>query len=105
MRLLCSGDIEDAYAFAQKCLEFADTKEVGKAILKDIAGRRGKAEEKEAEMDVGGASAASGSAARMRANSDGDDDDDEEEEDGIGRRPQRTGRRDLEPMNLTFDTP
>ena len=86
-------------------MEFADTKEVGKAILKDIAGRRGKAEEKEAEMDVGGASAASGSAARMRANSDGDDDDDDEEdEDGLLRRP-RNGRKDLEPMNLTFDTP
>ena len=47
---------------------------------------------------------ASGSAARMRANSDGDDEDDEEDEDGIVRRP-RNGRRDLEPMNLTFDTP
>ena len=78
---------------------------MGKAILKDIAGRRGKTEEKEAEMEVGASATASGSAARMRANSDGDDDDDEEEEDGIGRRPHRTGRRDLEPMNLTFDTP
>ena len=40
----------------------------------------------------------------MRANSEGDDDDEEEDEDGIVRRP-RNGRRDLEPMNLTFDTP
>ena len=74
---------------------------MGKAILKDIAGRRGKTEEKE-EMDVGGGGGgAPVSAARMRADSDGDDDDEEE---GIGRRSHR-GRRELEPTNLTFDTP
>ena len=73
---------------------------MGKAILKDIAGRRGKTEDKE-EMDVGGGGAPV-SAARMRADSDGDEDDDEEE--GIGRRSHH-GKRELEPTNLTFDTP
>ena len=33
--------LEFAYHYAQKCTEFADTREEGKALLKDIAARRG----------------------------------------------------------------
>ena len=38
---LKKGNLDKAYEYSQKCTEFADTKEEGKALLKEIANRRG----------------------------------------------------------------
>ena len=35
-----AGQFDDAYEFAQKCTEFADQREEGKAFLKEISSRR-----------------------------------------------------------------
>lgn len=37
---LKKGHMEDAYNFAQKCTEFAESKAEGKALLKEIARRK-----------------------------------------------------------------
>ena len=98
--------MEDAFAFAQKCLEFADTKENGKSILKEIASRRAKGKDgggtemdedgnvsKEDKDDSSSTPGTSAAAARMRA-SGRPNSDDEEEEGGE--------RKSLEPMSLSF---
>ena len=91
------GQYEDAYQYAQKCTEFQDTREEGKALLKEIASRRGSVHYKEDPADkpilkqpkedqldpdasgVGGPEGYVGSPAVANAS-----------------------HRDLEPMNLTF---
>ncbi len=108
---LIAGDLEDAFAFGQKCLEFADTKESGKSILKEIASRRGKNKGSEMEdesIDGGneggeGSASGSGTAARMRAaDRPNSDDDDDEGRGGQQQQQQPGGGGGLEPMNLNF---
>ncbi len=78
--------LEDAYHFGQKCTEFADTCEEGKAILKEIANRRAQLQRTRLMMEEGYESVLAASAAQEDAS--------------LAEDQPRRG--ELEPMNLTF---
>ncbi|PSN36214.1 Cell division cycle protein 23 [Blattella germanica] len=48
--------VDDAYKYAQKCLEFEETKEEGKALLRTIAQKRSQQEEGEMQVEEDSAS-------------------------------------------------
>ncbi|XP_067007530.2 cell division cycle protein 23 homolog isoform X3 [Anabrus simplex] len=50
------GQLDDAYPYAQKCLEYEETKEEGKALLKTIAQKRSEEDEGEMQAEEGLAS-------------------------------------------------
>lgn len=47
------NQVDDAYQYAQKCLEYEETKEEGKALLRTIAQRRSQQEEGDMQVDEG----------------------------------------------------
>ncbi|XP_059082328.1 cell division cycle protein 23 homolog [Tigriopus californicus] len=80
---LDKDQLEDAFEYAQKCTEFADTKEDGKSMLKEITNKRAQ----RGEVHPGGVmvfSSTSGNTTDQPT------------------RPFPRTSRDLEPMNLTF---
>ena len=99
------GNFDEAYEYAQKCTEFADTREDGKALLKEISLQRGDNEHDRTESLLHQSSDHhrglhrdvervlrdnNGSFARSPPNNDS------------GGSPSATNDLELEPMNLTF---
>jgi len=72
--------VDDAYQYAQKCLEFEETKEEGKALLRTIAQKRSQQEEGEMQIEEDSASVI-----RVRP-----------------RLAEGTPNNQLSPMNLSF---
>ncbi|XP_040581553.1 anaphase-promoting complex subunit 8 isoform X1 [Lepeophtheirus salmonis] len=118
---LNNSDLDEAYHYAQKCAEFADTCEEGKAILREIAARRGvpsalnppSTTEDGLKPKVASSHEDSLTLTRSRFTTDNprfsDDTNNPETTSSNENNDQNTSidtsstaRRDLEPMNLTF---
>ncbi|CAB4059246.1 APC8 [Lepeophtheirus salmonis] len=117
---LNNSDLDEAYHYAQKCAEFADTCEEGKAILREIAARRGvpsalnpPSTKDGLKPKVASSHEDSLTLTRSRFTTDNprfsDDTNNPETTSSNENNDQNTSidtsstaRRDLEPMNLTF---
>jgi anaphase-promoting complex subunit 8 len=91
------GQLEDAYRYAQKCTEFADTREEGKALLKEITSKRVTDQsQSEATMMSGAAASPRNHAALDRILRETNSSFTSPHADNA------TSHSPLEPMNLTF---